>query len=107
MKKIIVSWLVLFIINLSASAQEKFVFHSQNFAGLLEGQAGSAFQLQTINGVQNKGWFTGIGAGLDYYRFRSVPLFLNMSKFLFDGKKFFVSGNGGVNFPWLKNEAGG
>ncbi|MGZ8558405.1 MAG: hypothetical protein ACXWWC_08740 [Chitinophagaceae bacterium] len=107
MKKIIVSLLATFIINLSSPAQDKFVFHSQNWVGLIEGQAGSAFQLQTINGVQNKGWFTGVGTGLDYYRYRSIPLFINISKFLFTGQKFFVSGNGGVNFPWLKSEASG
>ena len=107
MKKIIVSLLVTFFINLSSPAQDKFVFHSQNWVGMLEGQAGSAFQLQTINGVQKKGWFTGIGTGIDYYRFRSIPLFLNISKFLFTGQKFFVSGNGGVNFPWLKSEGSG
>ena len=107
MKEIIVSLLFSVFLNINCYAQDKFIFHSQNFAGLLEGQAGSAFQLQTINGVQKNGWFSGIGTGLDYYRFRSIPLFLNISKFLFSGQKFFVSGNGGVNFPWLKSEASG
>ena len=107
MKKIIVSLLLTYFINLSCPAQDKFVFHSQNIVGLLEGQAGSAFQLQTISGVQKKGWFTGIGTGLDYYRYRSIPLFINISKFLFTGQKFFVSGNGGINFPWLGSPASG
>ena len=107
MKKIIVLLLLTCCINLSGTAQDKFVFHSQNLVGLLEGQAGSAFQLQTINGVQHKGWFAGIGTGLDYYRYRSIPLFVNISKFLFTGQKFFVSGNGGVNFSWLKSPSSG
>jgi hypothetical protein len=55
-------------------------FHSINQLGLLEGQIGSAFQIQTINGAQYKSWFGGIGIGLDYYRFRSIPLFLDFRK---------------------------
>ena len=53
------------------SAQQKTVtgiwqFHSINNVGLLEGQTGSAFQLQSINGMQYQSWFAGIGLGLDF-----------------------------------------
>lgn len=37
---------------------------------------------------------------MDFYRIRSIPLFVNMSKFLFAGQQFFVNGNGGISLYW-------
>ena len=77
-------------------------FHSINSIGLLEGEAGSAFQLQTINGVQYKSWFAGAGVGLDYYRFRGVPVFLDIRKmFPLKTNTFFVYGDIGIHAGWL------
>jgi hypothetical protein len=91
----------------SISAQQKTVtsswqFNSINNIGLLEGQTGSAFQLQSINGMQYKSWFAGVGLGLDFYRYRTIPLFLDIRKeFGGSTNKFFVYADGGVNFCWL------
>lgn len=79
-------------------------FSSINQAGLLEGSAKSSFNLQTINGLQYKTWFAGIGVGLDKYRFRSVPVFFDLRKDLV--KKWntpFLYGDIGVNFPWVQD----
>jgi hypothetical protein len=92
---------------LMASAQEnkstpRWQFHSLNNLGLLEGQTGSSFQLQSINGVQFQSWFAGVGIGLDYYRYRSVPLFLDIRKeFGKKANKPFLYADGGINFPWV------
>jgi hypothetical protein len=76
-------------------------FHSVNSAGLLEGETGSAFQLQTINGAQYKSWFGGIGLGLDFYRIRSIPLFADFRKeFGKRNNKLFVYADMGINFSW-------
>ena len=83
------------------NADHKWIFHSINQVGLLEGENASAFQIQTINGAQYKTWFAGIGIGLDYYRFRSVPLFLDLRKsFRSDGNGFFLYADGGLDFVW-------
>jgi hypothetical protein len=49
-------------------------------------------------------WFAGVGAGLDYYRFRSVPLFLSVTRDIQLGKKdwLFLYLDGGTNLPWYK-----
>ena len=94
----------------SISAQKKtsvcpWQFHSINNVGLLEGQTGSAFQLQTINGMQYRSWFMGIGLGLDFYRFRTIPLFIDFRKeFGSSVNKFFAYADGGVNFAWLTDD---
>src|SRR5687768_15390308 len=79
-------------------------FQSLLNIGLLEGQESSEFQIQTINGIQYKGWFAGIGAGVDYYRFRSIPLFLDIRKNILN-KNFtpFIYADAGIHFPWKKD----
>ena len=80
-------------------------FHSINNVGLLAGQAGSAFQLQTVNGAQYKSWFGGIGIGLDYYGYRTIPLFIDLRKeFSKAHNKLFVYADAGPNFYWKRNK---
>ena len=93
-----------------SSAQEKSLsgqwkFHSINNAGLLEGETGSAFQVQTVNGVQYKSWFAGLGLGLDLYRIRSIPLFADIRKEFGKGNnKLFVYADMGINFSWATDQ---
>ncbi len=108
MFKIKLSLLVFMLIGMitMSSAQTKTLsgqwqFHSINNVGLLEGETGSAFQLQTINGAQYKSWFAGVGLGLDFYRIRSIPLFADIRKEFGKGNnKLFVYADMGVNFSW-------
>jgi hypothetical protein len=96
---------VFIFITIATIAQGKINFSSQNYAGLLEGENGSKFQLQTINGFKYKTWFAGIGTGIDWYYRRTIPLFASLNKdFLKTGKRnFYLSADGGINFPW-KND---
>jgi len=87
--------------NLSGSWR----FQSIINVGFLEGQAGSAFQLQTINGAVYKSWFAGIGLGLDYYRFRTIPLFLDIRKEFGSGNnRVFIYADGGISFSWVTDQ---
>ncbi len=94
--------------NLSAQQKtppSQWQFHSINSVGLLEGETGSAFQLQTINGAQYKSWFTGVGLGLDFYRIRSIPLFADIRKeFGKENNKLFVYADFGINFSWATDQ---
>ena len=82
--------------------QSRVQFRSTEWVGLSSGQVGSAGQVQTVNGVAKGPWFVGVGAGLDYYRFRSVPLFLSVTRDLAIGKRdwLFLYLDGGTNVPW-------
>src|SRR6185295_18507230 len=93
-------------LGICASAQKKASFSSRNYVGLLEGEHGSSLQLQTINGVQFSGWFVGLGAGIDWYYRRSIPVFTSVDKdFLKKGKRsFYLSGNVGINLPWQTDD---
>jgi len=75
--------------------------YSINNVGLIEGEAGSAFQLETINGLKYKSWFAGVGLGLDFYRIRTVPLFAHIRKeFGKTVNRFFLFGDAGIDFGW-------
>jgi len=103
--KIIVCVITVLCLSTSIGAQGKWKFGSQNYAGILEGESGTALQLQTINGFRNKTWFAGVGTGIDYYFQRSIPLFVSVAKFLPEGKlPFYLNGDIGINFPWSKND---
>ena len=89
------------------SAQKKYGFKSQNFAGVLEGKEKTAFQFQTINGCSCGNWFVGVGTGIDGYLYRSVPLFLSINRdFLLAKKNFFLSLDGGTNYAWYTRQVG-
>jgi len=103
MRPLIIS--IFLLISFQTIAQHKFIFSSQNYIGLLEGERGSAFQLQTVNGTKYHSWFTGVGTGIDWYYRRSIPLFLSIEKhFIKNGaRNFYLTANSGVNFPWKSN----
>jgi hypothetical protein len=86
--------------------QEKVKYHAQNYVGLLEGEAKGAFQLQTIHGVQYRDWYGAGGIGLDYYMYRSIPVFFSLNRNIVLNKRtFFVSGDIGTNFPWVQEQS--
>ena len=74
-------------------------FRSDNYLGLASGEWGNSGLVQTVNGISKGPWFLGLGAGLDNYRFRSVPLFVSVTR---DWRRFFLHLDGGTNLPWYK-----
>jgi hypothetical protein len=80
-------------------------FSSINQIGLLAGEKNEAFQLQTVNGLQYRTWMVGAGVGIDNYRFRSIPLFLQVRKeFNLKSNVLFIYNDIGLNYPWLKSD---
>ena len=80
-------------------------FTSINQVGLVAGEANDSYQLQTVNGLQFKTWMVGAGIGIDGYRFRSIPLFLQLRKeFNLNTNALFLYNDIGVNYPWVKDQ---
>ncbi|HTI10872.1 MAG TPA: hypothetical protein VL832_20015 [Puia sp.] len=81
-------------------AQSSWKFKSVEYVGMLTGESGKYGQFQTINGAANKSWFVGLGLGLDYYRFRSLPIFLSVTRELRPAKKngLFLTLDAGYNY---------
>jgi len=105
-KKAFCNLLFYLFISFSLTAQKKSVqFNSINLFGIVggEGQVNSAFQ--TINGIKLSNWFSGIGIGIDNYRYKTLPLFIDGRWYLSHEKSGFIYGDIGYNFP-MKNKPG-
>ncbi|GAC1602134.1 MAG: hypothetical protein NVS3B8_13720 [Chitinophagaceae bacterium] len=110
MNKICISIILLFLILPGLTAQQapaasKWIFHSVIQVGLLQGENKAAFNLQSVNGFQYNNFFTGLGTGLDYYRYKSIPLFADFR--IYVGKtnnQFFIYADAGVHFIWEKKD---
>lgn len=103
MKKISIALLFLFV-SCYLHAQKKVSFSSQNYIGIVTGESDTGPQVQTINGIRFNKWFTGVGAGIDWYYQRSVPLFLFAERGFKIGptRNIYFSSGAGINFPWGK-----
>lgn len=71
-------------------------------AGFSKGQSDQAFLWQIVPGLQYKTWFAGIGAGLDQYYLRGVPLFVDVRKYISPRLPLFLYADAGLHFPWIK-----
>lgn len=84
------------------ASPKKIKLQSISNIGLLDGSNGSSLALQTILGAQANKSFSGIGVGLDYYRLRSIPLFIDFRhEFGKGNRNVFIYGDVGYNFDWL------
>lgn len=88
----------------NAQQTKKMPFHSLQQVGLINGNGATSANLQSINGFEAGEWFAGIGVGLDFYRYRSVPLFADVKRYfkITKNNRLFIYGDGGYNFPWSK-----
>lgn len=102
----ILCFVFLFLILNSATAQElRPRFSSAISAGLAAGEDTHELIIESINGIAFSGWFAGVGVGIDYYRYKTLPLFAN-GKWYFDSlNRAFIYGSLGYSFP-LKNKPG-
>ena len=99
------NWVTAFSQAKDSLTKTRIQFHSINQLGLIRGQLKEPeIQLQTVNGIQVKKIFFGIGAGIDYYAKKSIPVFADLRTSLpFANRSFFVYGDAGVNFPWERD----
>jgi hypothetical protein len=77
-------------------------FRSGEYAGMAIGEMGGYGLVETVNGLYKGPWFFGLGTGLDYYRFRTVPLFVSLTRDVPVASKkggLYVLANGGINLP--------
>ncbi len=95
----------LMLLPLAMLAQkQKPAFHSSIASGLLVGQSNPSGVVETINGIRIGNWTAGLGAGIDWYRQLSVPLFASVQRnFTAKHQEFFVYANGGYNMLWMND----
>jgi hypothetical protein len=98
--------LISFVMVSALSAQKKKVrFQSVNQFAIVGGKNHVNTAFQAINGIKFSNWFSGIGIGIDNYRYKTLPLFADARWHFGENKKAFLYGDLGYNFP-LKNKPG-
>ncbi len=99
---VLLSILMTGVISAQDSSNTKYRFRSINSVVLVNGNNAVSAALQTVNGFQNGAWFAGVGLGLDYYLYRTVPVFADV-RYEFGKKKnkFFLYGDLGMHFDWV------
>lgn len=100
-------FLVVTIVASSLSFGQKkscaYKFHSVNSLSFLNGENEVSAALQSVNGIQKGNGFAGVGVGLDYYLYRTVPLFADVRyEFGKSKDKFFAYVDAGINFVWVR-----
>ncbi len=94
--------------GIAQDSGKKLQLQSISSIGLLNGSAGSSLALQTILGGYYQHSFLGVGIGIDYYRYRSIPLFVDMRHEFGKGKRnLFLYGDLGYNYDWVVKEKTG
>lgn len=105
MKKYIILLILVSGVLHFARAQEwydELSLQSVSSVGFLNGSRGSSFALQTIFGAAYHNTFAGLGIGIDYYRFRAIPLFADLRHTFGKGKRnMFFYGDIGYSLDWL------
>lgn len=100
MKKICILLLVFTCVQTNAQSTKKNTSYLRPQLGVLDGNQQNSFQFQVLGGFVTKNWQLGMGAGLDYYKIRSVPLFADIRKYFGGDNKVFAFVNAGCNIPW-------
>jgi len=92
------------LVSFGQKKNTAYKFHSINNIALVNGDNAVSTGLQSINGFQKGNLFAGVGIGLDYYLYRTVPLFADFRyQFGKTKNKFFAYAAGGVNFDWVED----
>ncbi len=102
----LITLLIFFGISCASAQQgpsaKKWKPYSVVSAGLITGQLGASSDMQVIHGLGYHNWFLGLGTGLDYYRFRGIPVFIDLRKEFGHAKiRPFLYTQGGIQFNWL------
>ena len=103
MQKIYIAALAVLCCSRAVAQKGKLKFKTINQVGLLAGASANSLQLHSVNGVSYKTFSAGIGLGFDNYYFRTIPVFLDVRKYIFKEKHTpFVYAGLGLNFPEKK-----
>ena len=59
---------------------KKVQFEMTVLAGPTDGERGTSAQIEVIPSIKYKGYYIGVGTGVDYYFIRTIPVFLELKK---------------------------
>lgn len=96
--------LVCSFIRVEAQQRKKATFYLMPEIALLNGDQAKSSQIQLIGGLSKGNWRFGLGVGIDHYKLRSAPIFVNARNYFGRNKKGFAYASIGTNVPWVLDE---
>jgi hypothetical protein len=89
------------LVAASCSLQAQVKYQASIEGGLMNGSWQTNGYVQTTHGIHYKQWFAGVGVGIDYYRYRTIPVFAELRRtFGRHGVQPFVVAAAGINATW-------
>ena len=99
-RNIVLSGLMLMFVLESYAQQKECKWWIVPELGLQAGSFEPSGDMRLNGGINYKGWLIGAGGGLDHYRFKSVPLYLQARKFIGNKRlRPFIIASAGINTP--------
>ncbi len=93
------------LLILSSAIQAQVKYSGNVEGGLVNGNFSTSSYVQTKHGIEYKHWVVGVGAGMDYYRYRTVPLYVELQRsFGKNSVRPFAVIAAGVNATWPTEE---
>lgn len=106
MKKIFFVFSILFYCGIcKAQKIKRTSFNSYNAVGLIIGQSENSMSLETVNGITLGNWFAGAGFAYDAYRYKTIPVFIDIKYHFANNKDWFVQTDVGYNIPAIVKSA--
>lgn len=101
-------WMMVFLLgvgNIAFSQAKKTAYFIQPEAALLNGDRSASAQVKLIGGFEKNKWGFALGAGVDYYKIRTAPVFLTSHYYLNNTKRLSAYASAGINIAWaLENQ---
>jgi hypothetical protein len=98
------TWLIIAVlfpvVSFSQESLSKSRFNMVTSVGVVAGESTAKPLFQLVSGFSYDRWFTGIGIGLDQYKFKSIPLFADWRMHFGKKRSGYVYANGGYNFAY-------
>src|SRR5262245_58550245 len=88
------------VLSFSQESSTKSRFHIIASAGIVAGESAAKPLVQAIPGLAHGKSFAGVGAGLDYYALKSIPLFIDYRWMFAKNGSAFLYADAGYNLPF-------
>jgi hypothetical protein len=102
MKKLFLVLFVVFLTSFGFAQLKKIRFQSINTISFIGGDSPEKTGFGSTNGIVFSSWFAGIGAELDNYHFKTIPVFFDGRKYFGSQNRLFIYADFGVNLPAQK-----
>lgn len=102
MTKNIIAFIICSFVFCNLLFAQKPAFYLAPQVGLLNGNSHAGKMFGLTAGLATTDWVYGIGASIDYYKLRSVPVYAEVKRMLGNNKNTpFLYANAGINMDWV------